>query len=64
MNDNKVIIFHHNDMDGIVSARIILNHLRAQKIPFKNEDFIEMDYNKKFGIIPQTIKKPIENNLL
>lgn len=25
---------------------------------------IQMDYNKKFGIIPQTIKKPIENNLL
>ena len=25
---------------------------------------IQMDYNKKYGIIPQTIKKPIENNLL
>lgn len=46
-------IFYHNDMDGIVSARIILNHLRTQKIPFKNEDFIEMDYSKEFplGII-------------
>lgn len=43
-------VFYHNDMDGIVSARIILNHLRAQKIPFKNEDFIEMDYNKKFPL--------------
>ncbi len=25
---------------------------------------IQLDYNKKYGIIPQTIKKPIENNLL
>lgn len=25
---------------------------------------IQLEYNKKFGIIPQTIKKPIENNLL
>ncbi len=25
---------------------------------------IQIDYNKKYGIIPQTIKKPIENNLL
>ena len=23
MNDNKVIIFHHNDMDGKVSAALI-----------------------------------------
>ena len=46
-------VFYHNDMDGIVSARIILNHLRTQNIPFNNEDFIEMDYNKEFplGII-------------
>ena len=46
-------VFYHNDMDGIVSARIILNHLRTQNIPFKNEDFIEMDYSKEFplGII-------------
>ena len=25
---------------------------------------IQLEHNKKFGIIPQTIKKPIENNLL
>ncbi len=25
---------------------------------------IQIDYNQKYGIIPQTIKKPIENNLL
>ena len=25
---------------------------------------IQLDYNQKYGIIPQTIKKPIENNLL
>ena len=25
---------------------------------------IQIEYNKKYGIIPQTIKKPIENNLL
>ncbi|MFI3300812.1 MAG: excinuclease ABC subunit UvrB [Candidatus Gastranaerophilales bacterium] len=25
---------------------------------------IQIDYNKKYGIVPQTIKKPIENNLL
>lgn len=25
---------------------------------------IQLEYNKKFGIVPQTIKKPIENNLL
>ena len=24
----------------------------------------QIDFNKKYGIIPQTIKKPIENNLL
>ena len=25
---------------------------------------IHLEHNKKYGIIPQTIKKPIENNLL
>lgn len=25
---------------------------------------IQIEYNKKYGIVPQTIKKPIENNLL
>ncbi len=25
---------------------------------------IQLEYNKKYGIVPQTIKKPIENNLL
>ena len=25
---------------------------------------IQIEHNKKYGIIPQTIKKPIENNLL
>ena len=25
---------------------------------------IQMNFNKKYGIVPQTIKKPIENNLL
>ena len=25
---------------------------------------LQLEYNKKYGIIPQTIKKPIENNLL
>ncbi len=25
---------------------------------------IQIEYNKKYGIIPQTIKKPVENNLL
>ena len=25
---------------------------------------IQIEYNQKYGIIPQTIKKPIENNLL
>lgn len=25
---------------------------------------IQIEYNKKYGVIPQTIKKPIENNLL
>ena len=25
---------------------------------------LQLEHNKKYGIIPQTIKKPIENNLL
>ena len=25
---------------------------------------LQIEYNQKYGIIPQTIKKPIENNLL
>lgn len=43
-------VFYHNDMDGIVSARIILEIMRERKVEFVNEDFIEMDYAKSFPI--------------
>lgn len=46
-------VFYHNDMDGIVSARIILQAMRQRKEEINSEDYIEMDYSKEFplGII-------------
>ena len=43
-------VFYHNDMDGIVSARVILNKMRERKKEFLQEDFIKMDYSKKFPL--------------
>lgn len=43
-------VFYHNDMDGIVSARIILDNFIVQGKEFQEEDFIEMDYNKQFPL--------------
>lgn len=43
-------VFYHNDMDGIISARIILKVLRHRQEDFTKEDFIEMDYNKQFPL--------------
>jgi oligoribonuclease NrnB/cAMP/cGMP phosphodiesterase (DHH superfamily) len=50
-------IFYHNDMDGIVSARIILQAMRHRKEEINGEDYIEMDYAKEF---PLDIIKPNE----
>ena len=43
-------VFYHNDMDGICSARVILNFLRGQKKEYNEEDFISMDYTKDFPL--------------
>ena len=43
-------VFYHNDMDGIVSARVILDDFITQGKEFQKEDFIEMDYNKQFPL--------------
>ena len=43
-------VFYHNDMDGIVSARIILQAMRQRKEEINGEDYIEMDYAKPFPI--------------
>ena len=39
-------IFYHNDMDGIVSARIIIKEMRKRKKQLDSNDVIEMDYTK------------------
>lgn len=43
-------VFYHNDMDGIVSAQIILQAMRQRKEKINGEDYIEMDYNKEFPL--------------
>lgn len=50
----EVIMYADKMTDSMQKAIDETNRRRA----------IQMDYNKKYGIIPQTIKKPIENNLL
>ncbi len=50
----KVIMYADKMTDSMESA--ITETMRRRKI--------QMDYNKKHNIIPKTIKKPIENNLL
>lgn len=43
-------VFYHNDMDGIISARIILEEMRKRNVDFTKQDFIEMDYAKAFPL--------------
>lgn len=44
-------VFYHNDMDGIVSAQIILDFMTdVESKECKEEDFIKMDYTKKFPL--------------
>lgn len=50
----EVIMYADKVTDSMASA--IKETERRRKI--------QIEYNQKFGIIPQTIKKPIENNLL
>ena len=47
-------VFYHNDMDGIISARIILEEMRKRNISFTEQDFVEMDYAKIFPIKSHT----------
>ena len=49
-----VIMYADNMTDSMKAAIDVTNRRRA----------IQLEYNQKYGIIPQTIKKPIENNLL
>ena len=50
-------IFYHNDMDGIVSARIIIKEMRKRKKQLDSNDVIEMDYTK---IFPLSLIMPME----
>lgn len=50
----EVIMYADKITDSMKRAIDITNHRRE----------IQIEHNKKYGIIPQTIKKPIENNLL
>lgn len=48
----------------IMYADKITDSMRAAIDETERRRKIQLEHNKKFGIIPQTIKKPIENNLL
>ena len=48
----------------IMYADKITDSMRAAIDETERRRKIQIDYNKKYGIIPQTIKKPVENNLL
>lgn len=48
----------------IMYADKVTDSMRAAIDETERRRKIQLDHNKKFGIIPQTIKKPIENNLL
>lgn len=50
----EVIMYADKITDSMKKAIDVTNNRRE----------IQIEYNKKYGIIPQTIKKPIENNLL
>lgn len=50
----EVIMYADKVTDSMKKAIDVTNHRRE----------IQIEHNKKYGIIPQTIKKPIENNLL
>lgn len=50
----EVIMYADKITDSMKKAIDVTNKRRE----------IQIEYNKKYGIIPQTIKKPIENNLL
>ena len=52
--DGKVIMYADKITDSMQRAIDETNRRRE----------IQLEHNKKYGIIPQTIKKPIENNLL
>ncbi len=49
-----VIMYADKITDSMKKAIDVTNNRRE----------VQIEYNKKYGIIPQTIKKPIENNLL
>ena len=48
----------------IMYADKITDSMKAAIDETKRRRQIQIEFNKKYGIIPQTIKKPIENNLL
>ena len=48
----------------IMYADKITDSMKAAIEETKRRRQIQIEFNKKYGIIPQTIKKPIENNLL
>ena len=48
----------------IMYADKITDSMRSAIDETERRRKIQIDYNNKFGIVPQTIKKPIENNLL
>ncbi len=48
----------------IMYADKITDSMRAAIDETERRRKLQIDYNKKYGIIPQTIKKPVENNLL
>ena len=48
----------------IMYADKITDSMKAAIDETERRREIQLEHNKKFGIIPQTIKKPIENNLL
>ena len=45
-----VKVFYHNDPDGWCSAALVRFWLEKEKIPFKSEDFIEMNYDMEFPL--------------
>ena len=54
-NSCGAVIMYADKITDSMNKAIGENNLRRE---------IQTEYNKKYGIIPQTIKKPIENNLL
>ena len=48
----------------IMYADVMTDSMKSAIDETERRRKLQMDYNSKYGIIPQTIKKPIENNLL